>query len=273
MDKEGQPLQFEMFTGALVDNRTRTQKRFEKQSALPHQMTMFSLKDTVQIGVTARPWLKDLPSSKLELESVDPRTDEEKELDLLREAQELTSTMFAVSEKPTVSENGGEDQTDTPMIVAPEEQTPEALQEIVDAAEPETVADEPETPKLSKEDAHTALVQITKEYAMTIWIDEAYQQRFYNQLPIAILDAQSAGLTATEITTAMHVGDASGRQEKAKAADISHTPTEHTNVVFCAPKPANRLLSRPTRTEGYRVRARRARVRLRTRTRKSGLRI
>jgi hypothetical protein len=40
----------------------------------------------------------------MELESEDPRTDQEKEHDLLREAQSLTSTMFPATETPDEKE-------------------------------------------------------------------------------------------------------------------------------------------------------------------------
>lgn len=100
MSAEGPPLQFELFSGALVDNRTRAQKRFEKQAGLPHQITMFSLKETCQIGVSARPWLKDLPRPQMVLVGEDPRTEEEKERDLLREAEGLTHQMFTAESHP-----------------------------------------------------------------------------------------------------------------------------------------------------------------------------
>jgi hypothetical protein len=97
---ETQPLQREMFTGQLVDNRSRYRKRLDKTLNQPQQMTMFSLKDTVALGVSARPWLKELPPPKLELECEDIRTEEEKERELLREAETLTSAMFAIAKPP-----------------------------------------------------------------------------------------------------------------------------------------------------------------------------
>ena len=102
------PLQHDMFNDKLVDNRSRYQKRKDKTRKQPQQTNMFSLKETVQLGVSAKPWLKDLPASKLELESVDPRTAEEKELDLLREAQKMTHAMFAIAETPIVADGAGQ---------------------------------------------------------------------------------------------------------------------------------------------------------------------
>jgi hypothetical protein len=93
-------LQHDMFSGKLVDNRSRYQKRKDKTRSQPQQIGMFSLKDTVELGVSVRPWLKELPPTKLELEREDVRTDEEREQDLLREALSLTGAMFAVAEIP-----------------------------------------------------------------------------------------------------------------------------------------------------------------------------
>jgi hypothetical protein len=94
MAKESFPLQHDMFTGELVDNRSRHQKRLENQAQQPHQMLMFKIGEMMPLGASVRPWLKDLPRPQLELVSEDPRTPEEVELDLLRAAATLTSPMF-----------------------------------------------------------------------------------------------------------------------------------------------------------------------------------
>jgi hypothetical protein len=49
------PMQHDMFTDKLVDNRSRHQKRKDKARKQPQQMNMFSLKDTVQLGVSTKP--------------------------------------------------------------------------------------------------------------------------------------------------------------------------------------------------------------------------
>ena len=56
------PLQRDMFTGEMVDNRNRRQKKLDKEVNNPRQQTMFSLGETMQWGVSARPWLKNLPA-------------------------------------------------------------------------------------------------------------------------------------------------------------------------------------------------------------------
>lgn len=88
------PRQYNMFSGEVVDNRTRHQKRLDRQRQLPKQLAMFRQADTIQFGVSHRPWLKDLPRYQLELQSEDPRTPEEIERDLLREAEKNTESMF-----------------------------------------------------------------------------------------------------------------------------------------------------------------------------------
>jgi hypothetical protein len=108
MNQESTPLQFEMFTGQMVDNRSRYRKKLDKTLNQPQQRTMFSLKDTVELGASARPWLKELPVPKLELEREDIRTAEEREHDLLQDAQSLTSAMFGLAETKKVGEQANE---------------------------------------------------------------------------------------------------------------------------------------------------------------------
>jgi hypothetical protein len=63
----------------------------------------------------------------LELESADPRTDEEKGFDLLREAQKVTHAMFAIAETPVVADGAGESKDK--MVAAPKKvNTPVFLQ-------------------------------------------------------------------------------------------------------------------------------------------------
>ncbi len=95
MSKEGMPLQFDMFSGELVDNRTKRQKKQDAEREQPQQTEMFSAREVGQIGVTARPLIHVSPETKLTLYREDPRTDEEIEQDRQRAAQEQTYQMFA----------------------------------------------------------------------------------------------------------------------------------------------------------------------------------
>lgn len=88
------PQQFDMFTGALVDTRTRRQKQLDRQRDLPRQIEMFSQRDVAQFGVRANPTLPLSGNVKLLLIPEDPRTDEEIERDIQREAERRTVAMF-----------------------------------------------------------------------------------------------------------------------------------------------------------------------------------
>ncbi|MCZ7554597.1 MAG: hypothetical protein M5U05_18800 [Anaerolineales bacterium] len=95
MTKEGAPLQFDMFTGEPVDNRTRKQKKQDKEREQPKQTEMFSQREIAQFGVNPHPLLPLSPNTKLILISEDPRTEEEIEQDRQRAAQKQTYEMFA----------------------------------------------------------------------------------------------------------------------------------------------------------------------------------
>jgi len=95
MSKEGMPLQFDMFSGELVDNRTRRQKKQDKERAQPRQIEMFSSREVAQFGVNPRPLIPLSPNTRLLLIPEDPRTEEEIEQDRQRAAQEQTYQMFA----------------------------------------------------------------------------------------------------------------------------------------------------------------------------------
>ena len=100
---EGTPLQYNMFTGDLVDNRTRRQKQLDRQQERPKQLEMFSSREVAQFGVNAHPLLPLSPNMKLLLISEDPRTEEEIERDRERAAEEQTYQMF--DEGTTGSDN------------------------------------------------------------------------------------------------------------------------------------------------------------------------
>jgi len=110
MSKEGPPLQFDMFTGEPVDNRTRKQKKQDKERGQPKQTEMFSQREIAQFGVNPRPLLPLSPNTKLLLIPEDPRTEEEIEQDRQRAAQKQTYQMFAEPapiNEPDQPENSG----------------------------------------------------------------------------------------------------------------------------------------------------------------------
>ena len=88
------PLQRAMFSDELVDTRSDYRKRQDRRRTKPRQIEMFSTQETVQIGVTCRPWLKDLPPPALALDIQDVRTEEEKERDWWREVHKQMAPLF-----------------------------------------------------------------------------------------------------------------------------------------------------------------------------------
>lgn len=101
MGKEDTPLQMDMFSGKLVDNRTRQQKRQDKARAQPKQTEMFSQREIAQFGVNPNPLMPLSPNTRLLLIPEDPRTDEEIEQDRQQEAEKRTAWMFA---EPVITE-------------------------------------------------------------------------------------------------------------------------------------------------------------------------
>lgn len=94
MSKEEQPLQYDMFSGDLVDTRTRKQKQLDRQREQPKQIEMFSQREIAQFGVNAHPLLPLSPNTKLLLIPEDPRTEEEITRDREQAAEERTYQMF-----------------------------------------------------------------------------------------------------------------------------------------------------------------------------------
>lgn len=95
MSKEGErPLQYDLFTGELVDNRSAKQRRSDKEAEKPQQGMMFSQRDMAQFGVEAHPKLPISPKTRLELMIEDHRTEEERAADIQRQALEHNFRLF-----------------------------------------------------------------------------------------------------------------------------------------------------------------------------------
>jgi hypothetical protein len=86
--------QYEIFTGELVDNRTRKQKKRDRTREQPNQAEMFSQRDLAQFGTKANPKLPIAPKTKMELMIEDKRNEEEIMEDRLREAEKETHSLF-----------------------------------------------------------------------------------------------------------------------------------------------------------------------------------
>ena len=91
-------LQFDMFSGEAVDNRTTTQKRKAKKREAPQQFEMFSQRDVAQFEVRARPQMPLPESATMALIIQDPRSPEQVELDRQRAAEALNGHLFSEPE-------------------------------------------------------------------------------------------------------------------------------------------------------------------------------
>src|SRR5258708_18879432 len=100
MNKTEIPRQVNLFTGELEDTRTPKQKEQDKLRTLPQPIEMFSPRDVAQFGITAHPLLPLGEKTKLALIGEDPRTPEDKERDLEREAQRHTLQLFPSEHEP-----------------------------------------------------------------------------------------------------------------------------------------------------------------------------
>ena len=88
------PLQHTLFGNKPVDNRSRSQKRKAKKKTKPQPVMMFSQRDVAQFGVKAKPLISLSPKTKLVLRQEDPRTEEEIEKDIRREAEAKNHQIF-----------------------------------------------------------------------------------------------------------------------------------------------------------------------------------
>lgn len=108
MSKEGLPLQFDLFSGELVDTRSDTQKKKDRERTTPQQMQMFKTPEMVQFGSRTksvyRDWLDNSTAPPLVLQMIETRTPEEIERDLMREAEKLMTPMFTEEPPAEVEE-------------------------------------------------------------------------------------------------------------------------------------------------------------------------
>jgi len=88
------PLQFDLFSGELVDNRTAKQRRLDREQERPQQALMFSQREMAQFGVNPRPKLPISPKTRLELMVEDHRTEEEIAAAIQEEALKQNYRLF-----------------------------------------------------------------------------------------------------------------------------------------------------------------------------------
>jgi len=101
-------LQVDMFSGELIDARSDSQKKKDKERNIPQQTQMFKTPEMVQFGGKTRSayrdWLDQSTAPPLVLQLLDTRTAEEIERDLILEAEKLTTPMFSEVSPPTVED-------------------------------------------------------------------------------------------------------------------------------------------------------------------------
>lgn len=103
------PFQADMFTGELIDTRSKRQKQKDKEREQFVQAEMFSQREIAQFGVKANPKLPLSPKTRIELAIQDPRTEAEKEQDMLREIEKHTYPMTGIRDDAGEPEVGDEE--------------------------------------------------------------------------------------------------------------------------------------------------------------------
>ena len=92
------PLQVDLFTGELVDTRTRKQKKQAAEQEKPKQAELFSQREMAQFGVNPRPQIPISSKTRIELALQDMRTEEEKEQDFQREVEKRSYRLPGIDE-------------------------------------------------------------------------------------------------------------------------------------------------------------------------------
>lgn len=193
-------LQQDMFTGDLVDNRTRAQKTQDRKKELPHQEFLFSQRDLAE---PSRQRHFEVPSkAPLILQSEDLRTDEERERDEQRAIEDAMNPLFGDTSAETETPDGDEDPTD-------DEQAAEDREDGQDSA-------------ALRREVYLELVRLSQEQAETLWIAPPYEAAYFTQLRRLAAQARSLGLTEYEVTLAIQIGSLRG--EKRKAQHTQQTP-------------------------------------------------
>lgn len=163
----------------------------------------------------------DLSPGRLALIAEDPRTDEEKECDLERQAQALTSSLFAVEEVTPPETKPERPLFPAGAVIFPKDTIDKKTDELGDENEEPEVTPTPPPKPLTKFAAYTELVQLAEEEAITLKHSIESKQAAVACVSLAQFEAKRAGLTAYEITTALLIGEFRGKaQVKAAASNV-----------------------------------------------------
>ncbi len=202
------PLQRDLFSGELVDTRTPTQKKAERERQQPQQIEMFSQHEVAQFGVSARPVMPFSPG-KLVLIQEDLRTDEEIERDLMRQAQAMTPNLFAGNDPATQRVVPA---PEIPRITQPPPAASVELSVAISLPDDEAETSLPSDPPLTKLAAYLILVNAAQEQAATLSTTPVSALSESISMNLAKLDARHTGLTGDEIAAALTIGAYLGRK-------------------------------------------------------------
>ena len=181
-------LQFDIFSGELVDNRTTAQKQRDTAVTKPRQLEMFSQRELAQY--VPPPMMSLSPETKLVLMVEDPRTEEEKARDREVAARALTTPLFA--DQPELAE---------PATTITVGETPVSESE---DDEPDTSpAREPATPE-SRAAALAELERVVTDISQTIAAAPDVLRAQSMWLALATVEAQSAGVPKDEVVAILH---------------------------------------------------------------------
>ncbi len=229
--------QWDMFTGEPVTVYGRADQ------LPPRQMNLFPISETVQFGIAARPWLKEMPTPTLTLECQDTRTEEEKERDVMREAEKQTTPLFTdATVTPVIAEPASlipretvvEDGHETQNLLLDQEVKHEDTDELTELEDDETeqpVSDMPHTSP-TKYESYLAIVSAAEERAATRYNTPASDLSETIVMSKAKLDARLAGLTGAEIITALTIGEFRGKaqQPSDQPEGIARTETQFVDT-------------------------------------------
>jgi hypothetical protein len=226
------PLQVEMFTGALVDTRTDTQKERDELAACPKQTFMFPQSELAQIDrplTGARAWQNDASPAPLELVMQDIRTKEEQQRE--RHAAEISIIAPLFPEAEVIEQEASDSETDTSTVDTTVSPSPDSIS----------------TVQLTSEEALVELERAVSDTTQTIAAAPEVLLAQAMWLAHATLDASLAGVAQSDIdqclallTNAPRTYPIPSASSSSKSTPIlpyrtriptyyaSHYPTNHT---------------------------------------------
>ncbi|MEO1162924.1 MAG: hypothetical protein AAFV98_03995, partial [Chloroflexota bacterium] len=232
-------LQSDMFSGELVDTRNAYQRRRDTTRQGEKQLTMFSNQEA-PIGVLRTKPIVDIsvvPTPALILEQEDPRTEEEKEIARRRAMEDDTLKMF-----------------DDPSLYRVSSEESELGEEVALEEDESMLGNDPREPSYSpKEEAYREIINAAHETENTTWVNSLYTDKFHQWLPNAVHAGKEIGLSDTEISSALQIGQTLAKQGRKDLENVSASVSEEEAQKAGEPD----LHQSKTQREGLRARLRR----------------